>query len=148
MSFDFTPFDELLRGHTGTPEEARADATAEAESLHARWHRGQALFEERDYRGAAIVLSALVADLEALQGPEVESRVSHGLADVRLLLARAYYHSAQLDHAIVAAEQVLAESPDDAYAHLLIGRALQRSGRGEQADGHLKLAELLGDYTL
>ena len=45
-----------------------------------------------------------------------------------------------------AAREVIAEAPDDAYAHLLLGRTLQRAGRADEARGPLRLAELLGGY--
>ena len=64
------------------------------------------------------------------------------------LLARAYFHSAQLRRAEEAARQVIDEDPQDAYAHLLLGRTLQRTGRAEEARRSLRLAELLGDYPV
>src|SRR5699024_1131877 len=72
--------------------------------------------------------------------------VGHGTAEAHLLLARAYFHSAQLARAEAAARQVLREAPDDPYAHLLLGRTLQRAGRPDEARGPLRLAELLGGY--
>ncbi|WP_223277676.1 tetratricopeptide repeat protein [Janibacter sp. YB324] len=67
-------------------------------------------------------------------------------AEIHLLLARCYFHSAQLGRAEAAAREVIAEAPDDAYAHLLLGRTLQRAGRADEARGPLRLAELLGGY--
>lgn len=124
---DFTPFEELLRGHAGLLED----------STHDRWVRSQALFEERAYREAAVLLAELLDD---------PGEVVHELTDVRLLLARALFHSAQLDGTIRVATELLDHDPNEPYAHLLLGRALQRQGRKDEALPHLRLAELLGGY--
>ncbi|MCW2835506.1 MAG: tetratricopeptide repeat protein [Nocardioides sp.] len=128
---DFTPFEDLLAGHAGLLED----------SFHDRWLRAQALFESKAYRDAAALLRDLV------EGPEA-SEIGHGLTEARLLLARAYYHAALLEPAIDAARQVLAIDPHEPYAHLLIGRSLQRQSKRDQAAPHLKLAELLGGYSV
>lgn len=129
---DFTPFDQisfdqLLRGHAGLLED----------STHDRWLRAQALFEERAYRESAVLLTELLDD---------PGDVVHALTDVRLLLARALFHSAQLDGTIRVATELLEHDPNEPYAHLLLGRALQRKGRRDEAQPHLRLAELLGGY--
>ena len=124
---DFTPFEDLLRGHAGLLED----------SAHDRWVRAQALFDERAYREAAVLLTELLDDA---------ADVRHELTDVRLLLARALYHSAQLNGAIRVATELLDHDPNEPYAHLLVGRSLQRQGRAEEAQPHLRLAELLGGY--
>ena len=74
--------------------------------------------------------------------------VRHELTDVRLLLARSLYHSAQLDGTIRVATELLEHDPNEPYAHLLVGRALQRKGRRDEAQPHLRLAELLGGYQV
>ncbi|WP_207769315.1 hypothetical protein [Nocardioides currus] len=125
---DFTPFEELLAGHAGLL----------SDSTHDRWVRAQSLFEDRAYREAIVLLRELVED---------PGDVVHALTEVRLLLARSYYHSALLGPAIEAAREVLAADPGEAYAHLLIGRSLQRQSKREEAEPHMKLAELLGGYT-
>jgi Tfp pilus assembly protein PilF len=61
----------------------------------------------------------------------------------RLLLARAYYHSAQLSRAEEQLRLVLERDPCDAYAHLMLGRTLQRLGRPEDARGNLRLASAM-----
>ena len=127
---DFTPFEDLLAGHAGILED----------SVHDRWVRAQALFEERAYREAIVLLRQL------LDGPEA-AEFGHGLTEARLLLARAYYHSALLGPAIEAAREVLAADPHEPYAHLLIGRSLQRQSKWDEAAPHLKLAKLLGGYA-
>ncbi|QIK77268.1 hypothetical protein G7071_05570 [Nocardioides piscis] len=117
-----------MAGHAGLLED----------SVHDRWVRAQALFEDRAYREAALLLRELI-DLS--EGAEV-----HALTDARLLLARAYFHAALLDPAIAAAREVLASDPGEAYAHLLIGRSLQRQSKHDEAAPHLRLASLLGGY--
>ena len=124
---DFTPFEDLLRGHAGLLED----------STHDRWLRAQELFTERSYREAAVLLTELLED---------PGEVVHELTDVRLLLARALFHSAQLDGAIRVATELLEHDPNEPYAHLLLGRSLQRKGRRDEARPHLRLAELLGGY--
>jgi Flp pilus assembly protein TadD len=124
---DFTPFEDLLRGHAGLLED----------TAHDRWVRAQALFDERSYREAAVLLTELLEDA---------ADVGHELTDVRLLLARSLYHSAQLNGAIKVATELLDHDPNEPYAHLLVGRSLQRQGRRDEAQPHLRLAELLGGY--
>ena len=124
---DFTPFEDLLLGHAGLLED----------STHDRWLRAQSLFEERAYREVAVMLTELLDD---------PGEVRHELTDVRLLLARALFHSAQLDGAIRVATELLKHDPNEPYAHLLLGRSLQRQGRRDEAQPHLRLAELLGGY--
>ena len=70
----------------------------------------------------------------------------HGTDDLRMLLARAYFHSAQFGRAEATLTQLIEESPTDGYAHLLLGRTLQRAGRHAEAARPLALAEILGDY--
>ena len=127
---DFTRFDELLAGHAGLL----------SDTTHDRWVRAQSLFADRAYREAARLLT------ELLESPEA-AEAGHGLTEVRLLLARAYFHSAQLDRTIATTRELLAADPHEPYAHLLLGRALQRQGRRDEAAPHLKLADLLGGYA-
>lgn len=102
-----------------------------------RWAQGQ--FEDRDYRGAARTLEALLADVE--RAPE---NVGHPVTEVRLLLARAYFHSAQLRRAEEAARALLAGNPAEAYAALLLARTLQRASRPDEARQAMNLAAALG----
>ena len=99
----------------------------------------QGLFDRGDYLDASRALAELVDEAE-------RSELRHGITDLRLLLARAYYHSAQLGRAELALRKVLEEDPTDAYAHLVLGRTLQRAGRHDEARRWLALAEVLGDY--
>jgi len=105
-----------------------------------RWAEGQ--FEDRDYRGAARTLEALLEDLE--REPE---EAGHPLTDVRLLLARAYYHSAQLRRAEAELRIIVQRDPVEHYARLMLGRTLQRQARHDEAAPHLRIAAALaGDF--
>lgn len=97
----------------------------------ADYDRATWLFETKDYQGAAELLAPLAQ----------ESPDKH---ELRLLLARALYHSAQLGRAERELVALLERWPDDAYAHLLMSRTLQRAGRPLEARPHLRLAEAMG----
>ncbi len=75
------------------------------------------------------------------------TRPSRPPTELRLLLARAYFHSAQLGRAERVVRAVLADDPDEPYANLVLGRTLQRLGRHAEATPHLAMAELLGGYA-
>lgn len=96
-----------------------------------RYAHAHGLFDAAEYQAAA----ALLADL-AVEVPD-------DLA-VRLLLARAYYHSAQLHRAESVTRTVLDDDPANAYAHLLLGRTLERQSRHDEAAGPLRLAAAMG----
>lgn len=97
------------------------------------------LFDRGDYLDASRALAELVGEAE-------RTDPGHGITDLRLLLARAYFHSAQLGRAEQVLRTVLEEDPTDGYAHLLLGRTLQRAARHDEAKRSLALAEVLGDY--
>ncbi|WUE95879.1 tetratricopeptide repeat protein [Streptomyces sp. NBC_00490] len=97
------------------------------ESVLERWERAQLLFEARDYIGAARLLALVVEEVPEQTGP-------------RLLLARAYYHSAQLGCAEEQLRQVIDRDPVEHYAHLMLGRTLERQGRGDEAAPWLRMA--------
>ena len=98
----------------------------------------QRLFARKRYLEAA-------HELEALLGhPDATDPQSHGVHDARQLLARAYYHSAQLTRAEAMSRTILTDHPDDAYTMLLLGRTLQRAHRADEAAGWLRRAEVLG----
>ncbi|MFH0246245.1 DsbA family protein [Streptomyces sp. HK10] len=103
--------------------EPRRELPAEVERLRL----AEALLDKGDPLGCLTLLGALMAE-----HPEDRS--------VRMLAARAYYHSAQLSRAQSGLERLVAESPDDAYARLLLGRTLERRGEGEEAAQHLRIA--------
>jgi hypothetical protein len=99
-----------------------------------RWERAQLFFGAKDYTAAARVLGKLVEEVPEQTGP-------------RLLLARAYYHSAQLRRAEGELRVIIERDPVEQYARLMLGRTLQRQGRDTEAEPHLRLASALaGDF--
>lgn len=107
-------------------------------TAYERFELAKRLFEGRKYVAAAMELEAMLDEVETL----------HPTIDARLLLARSYYHSAQLGRAESTVRDLLIDSPHEPYAQLLLGRILQRTGRPDAAKGHLKMAKLLGDYEV
>lgn len=99
-----------------------------AEVERFRW--AESLLEQRDPLGALVLLRPLLDE-------HADDR------SVRTLAARAWYASAQLGRARTALEELVAERPDDAYAHVLLGRTLQRLGRHEEAQPHMRLSGAL-----
>ncbi|MGI5171518.1 DsbA family oxidoreductase [Spirillospora sp. CA-253888] len=92
-----------------------------------RLRRAESLLDQRDPLGALTLLGPLLAE--------------HGEdRNVRMLAARAYYASAQLNRAAAALEDLAAQTPDDSYVHHLLGRTRQRQGRGRDAAAHLAVA--------
>ena len=104
-----------------------------------RYRWAEDLFAHRDYWGATRVLKSLLAEAESRP-----DEVGHGLAETRLLLARAYYHSAQLRRAEATTRELLTDHPTDEYAALLLARTLERSSRHGEARAAFRLAEALG----
>ncbi|MFI1164611.1 tetratricopeptide repeat protein [Streptomyces sp. NPDC020801] len=92
-----------------------------------RWERAHMFFDARDYAAAARVLGRLVEEVPEQTGP-------------RLLLARAYFHSAQLSRAEAELRAIVERDPVEHYARLLLGRTLQRQGRHAEAGTHLRIA--------
>ena len=78
------------------------------------------LFEQRDYYTAATVLTELIEEQVAAEGD------GPALNSARELLARSYYHSAQVAKAVEAARVLLARDPGNDYAARLLARSLQR----------------------
>ena len=104
------------------------------EAVSEKWRRAGLFFEAKDYAEAARILEEVVTEL-----PEQ--------VDVRLLLARAYYHSAQLRRAEVQCREVIDRDPVEHYAHLMLGRTLERQGRAEEARLWLRIADAFaGDF--
>lgn len=97
------------------------------ETTAERWTRAELLFEAKDYTGAATLLAGIVAEHPGQTGP-------------RLLLARAYYHSAQLRRAEEQLREVVDRDPVEHYAHLMLGRTLERQGRHDEAAPWLRMA--------
>ncbi|WP_251095961.1 tetratricopeptide repeat protein [Streptomyces sp. Caat 7-52] len=99
-----------------------------------RWERARLFFDAKDYAGAARVLAGLVEEVPEQTGP-------------RLLLARAYYHSAQLGRAEAELRAIVERDPVEHYARLMLGRTLQRQARHEEAEQHLRIASAFaGDF--
>ncbi|MDX3642134.1 tetratricopeptide repeat protein [Streptomyces sp. MB09-02B] len=108
----------LFDNGVGVPHE---ETTAE------RWERARLRFGARDYVGAAKLLVDVVEEVPEQTGP-------------RLLLARAYYHSAQLRRAEDQLRVIVERDPVEHYAHLMLGRTLQRQGRQSEAEPWLRMA--------
>jgi Flp pilus assembly protein TadD len=106
-------------------------------ALRLSWATG--LFDQGDYAGAANALAALVTEVQSAE-------TLHAATDLRVLLARAYFGSAQLGRAETTLRELVADSPDDGYVHLLLGRTLQRQSRHDEARRHLALAAALGGF--
>ncbi|MDQ0584882.1 tetratricopeptide repeat protein [Streptomyces rishiriensis] len=99
-----------------------------------RWERARLFFDAKEYAAAARVLVGLVEEVPEQTGP-------------RLLLARAYYHSAQLLRAEAELRLIVERDPVEHYARLMLGRTLERQGRHLEAGPHLRLASALaGDF--
>ncbi|MER5891239.1 tetratricopeptide repeat protein [Streptomyces sp. NPDC001941] len=92
-----------------------------------RWDRARMFFDAKEYVTAARILAGLVEEEPAQVAP-------------RLLLARAYYHSARLGPAERELRAVLERDPVESYAHLMLGRTLERQGRADEAAPHLRMA--------
>jgi predicted Zn-dependent protease len=95
-----------------------------------RWERAETFFGARDYAGAARILAGLVEEVPGQTGP-------------RLLLARSYYHSAQLRRAEAELRVIVERDPVEHYARLMLGHTLERQGRPEEAATHLRIASAL-----
>ncbi|KOU61465.1 tetratricopeptide repeat protein [Streptomyces sp. IGB124] len=91
------------------------------------WARAQLFFDAREYATAARILEPLAGEAPEQLAP-------------RLLLARAYYHSAQLSRAERELRAVLERWPVEDYARLMLGRTLERLGRPGEARPHLRMA--------
>ncbi|MEW2491851.1 DsbA family protein [Streptomyces sp. NPDC048411] len=90
-----------------------------------RW--SESLLQQRDPLGALTLLRPLLDH----HGDDL---------NVRQLAARGYFHSAQLSQAHKVLRRLVEDCPDDSYTRLMLGRTLQRLGRGDEAAVHLKMA--------
>jgi len=91
------------------------------------YERAQVYFEMNDYAQAARLLEPFAA--------EQPRSVS-----VRLLLARAYYHSAQLAKAEAEFRAVTELDPVEDYAWFGLGRSLERQSRHAEAGPCYRMA--------
>lgn len=107
-----------------------------------RYLYAQRLFRERRYAAAARELELILAEHA---GADAHERTA--LGDAPLLLARAYYHSAQLGKAETASRHLVQADPTDVYAVLLLARTLQRRGRHADAGTWLRRLDAMGYDT-
>ena len=98
------------------------------ELVSEKWRRAGMFFEAKDYAEAARILEQVVSEVP-------------GQLDARMLLARSYYHSAQLRRAEEQLRAVVERHPVEHYAHLMLGRTLQRQGRDDEAAVWLRTAD-------
>ncbi|MEU9376184.1 tetratricopeptide repeat protein [Streptomyces sp. NPDC048255] len=99
-----------------------------------RWARAQLFFEAKEYATAARILEPLAGEAPEQLAP-------------RLLLARAYYHSAQLSRAERELRAIVERWPVEDYAQLMLGRTLERGGRADEARPYLRTAAAMaGDF--
>jgi Flp pilus assembly protein TadD len=113
---------------------SRTTALLRSMDAHETYRWATDLFHHRDYYTAAEVLQHLVDTHEH----DAE------LGAARELLARAYYHSAQLGRAVEAARDLLEREPAHGYAALLLVRSLERSSRDDEAAAARRYAGALG----
>ncbi|GAA4094509.1 tetratricopeptide repeat protein [Nonomuraea soli] len=102
-----------------------------------RYRFAERLLAQRDALGALRILEPLLEEYGDHYG-------------VRMLTARAYYHSAQLGRAREALSALIETDPADHYARFLLGRTLERSGRPGEARTHLRMAAAMSpepDYV-
>lgn len=103
--------------------------------LAMRYDTGKLFFDARDYITASGWLAEVVE-----QEPEHEA--------ARMLLARAYYHSAQLGRAENQLREIIDRNPVEAYAYLMLGRTLQRQGREDEAVRYMRLSAAMTGGSL
>jgi tetratricopeptide (TPR) repeat protein len=97
-----------------------------------RLRHAEALLRDGDPLGALLLVEPVMRDHP--RNP-----------DVMELAARAYFKSAQLRKALLLAERMVEANPADFYARRLLGRTLERMGRGDEARAHLRLVERISD---
>lgn len=101
-----------------------------------RYRYAERLFRERRYTAAARELEFLVGETDGT-----------GSGEATLLLARAYYLSAQLAKAEASARALIENDPTATYAVLLLARTLQRRGHHTEAGSWLKRLDAMGYDT-
>ncbi|MFJ4781591.1 tetratricopeptide repeat protein [Streptomyces sp. NPDC088762] len=122
-------------GHEPRKErDERADGVRGARDAAERWERARLFFDAKEYATAARILGPLAGEVPEQLAP-------------RLLLARAYYHSAQLSRAERELRAILERWPVEDYAQLMLGRTLERLGRAGEARPYLRTAAAMaGDF--
>ncbi|MEU6404949.1 tetratricopeptide repeat protein [Streptomyces sp. NPDC046985] len=99
-------------------------------SWYERWTYACRLFESQRYRAASLILQDLVA------------AVPRNL-DLRMLLARSYYHTAQLSLAEAELRHILGAEPAHPSAHFALARILERQHRRSEAAPHMRVADTM-----
>jgi cytochrome c-type biogenesis protein CcmH/NrfG len=102
----------------------------DVDDLLGEYRRAVMFFDAGDPAGAARLLEPILA-----------AEPDH--ADVRLLLARAYFHSAQLTRAEEQLRALVERDPSDHYARFVLGRTLERQSRPAEALPHLRMASAM-----
>lgn len=105
----------------------RARRLLVVDDLFEEYRRAVIFFDSGDPISAAKVLEPIVA---------AEPR----RFDVRLLLARSYFHSAQLSRAEEQLRLLVEQDPSDHYVRYVLGRTLERQHRPADALPHLRMA--------
>jgi len=100
------------------------------DDLLTEYRRASMFFDAGDPIRAAQILEPIVA-----------AEPSH--SGVRLLLARAYFHSAQLGRAEEQLWLLVERDPSDHYAQYVLGRTLERQNRPAEALPHLRMASAM-----
>ncbi len=95
------------------------------------YQRANLFFDSKDYSGAAKILAPIVE-----QDPTMRAAVE--------LLARSYFHSAQLGRAEQAFRRLVELDPGNGWAYEALGRTLQRRGDAAGAERYLRLARAMG----
>ncbi|MBO2463866.1 tetratricopeptide repeat protein [Actinomadura sp. LCR2-06] len=95
------------------------------------FQRASLFFDAKDYAGAARLLAPIVAE-EPGNRAAVE------------LLARAYFHSAQLGRAEEAFRRLVDLDPCNGWAHEALARTLERRSRHDEARTYRNLARAMG----
>lgn len=88
------------------------------------------LYASHRYRAASLVLQDLVA-------------AAPSNLDLRMLLARSYYYTAQLSLAETELRRILDSEPAHPSAHLALARILERQHRCSEAAPHMKAADTM-----
>ncbi|MFI0349268.1 tetratricopeptide repeat protein [Actinomadura sp. 9N407] len=98
------------------------------------FERARLYFDLRDPAEAARILKPLADE-------------QPGNRDVVELLARAYFHSAQLSRAEETFRRLVELDPCNAWAHEALARTLERRSRPAEAEPFRKLALAMGGKT-
>jgi Flp pilus assembly protein TadD len=98
-----------------------------SESVYDLFKKGSALLDAGDFAAAAIPLERA----RALE-PDKSS--------IREALGRAYFRSSRFEQAAQEFEAVVERHPVNDYAHFCLGRALEKTGRRNEASRHAVLA--------